>query len=52
MNIKTKDGWTPLMISVIYKSTECLNILIEYGGIELLAKDYNNLTSLKLAENY
>lgn len=52
MNIKTKEGWTPLMISVVYKSPECLNILLAYGGIELLSRDYKNLTTLQLAESF
>lgn len=46
MNIKTREGWTPLMISVIYKAPECLNMLISYGGVELLARDYKNLSVL------
>lgn len=46
MNIKTKEGWTPLMISVIYKSPACLSLLINYGGVELLARDYKGLSVL------
>lgn len=52
INIKTKEGWTPLMICAIYKSTEALQLLYHCGGVDPSLKDNNDRTAAKLAEYY
>ncbi|KAL4486424.1 hypothetical protein ABPG72_018378 [Tetrahymena utriculariae] len=52
MNIKTKEGWTPLMISCIYKSPECIKILLNYGGVYLNICDYKGSNCLQLCESF
>ncbi len=32
MDVRTKDGWTPLAIACIYKSNECVETLLTIGG--------------------
>ena len=39
LNQRTKEGWDPLMICCIYKSPECLRVLIELGGSNLTNVD-------------
>mmetsp|Transcript_64653 Transcript_64653/g.75170 ORF Transcript_64653/g.75170 Transcript_64653/m.75170 type:complete len:247 (-) Transcript_64653:120-860(-) len=52
VNIKTKEGWSPLMISAIYKSTEALQLLYHCGGVDPSMKDSSDRTAAKLAEYY
>ena len=52
INAKTKEGWTPLMICAIYKSTEALQLLLHCGGVDLTLKDNNGRTVTGLAEYY
>lgn len=52
MNIKTKEGWTPLMISCIYKSPECVKLLLSYGGVDLNVRDYKGSNCLQLSESF
>jgi len=52
VNERTKEGWTPLMISAIYGSTKCLNMLLQCGGMSLNAKDNNGRTAGDLAKYY
>ena len=40
------------MLCVIYKSTECLQLLLDYGGIDLDLQDMKNRTILQLTEQY
>jgi len=50
MNLPTKEGWTPLMISCIYSAVEELKILLNYGGVRLANVDKNGKTALQLAK--
>lgn len=52
LNIQSKEGWTPLMISSIYKSINTLNLLLKYGGLYLLKKDNDGKTASDLATKY
>ena len=52
LNMKTKEGWTCLMIASIYKSLECLKLLYQYGGLQTQLTDCQDKTALKLAEFY
>ncbi|KRX04041.1 Ankyrin repeat-containing domain [Pseudocohnilembus persalinus] len=52
MNIRTKEGWSPLGIAVIFDSIECLNLLLQVGGIDLIQKDIQKNDLFYLAEYY
>eukprot|EP00825_Cyclidium_porcatum_P016615 TRINITY_DN1956_c0_g1_i4.p1 TRINITY_DN1956_c0_g1~~TRINITY_DN1956_c0_g1_i4.p1 ORF type:complete len:182 (-),score=13.63 TRINITY_DN1956_c0_g1_i4:114-659(-) len=48
----TKEGYTPLMVCCIYKSNEALELLLKYGGVNLLLKDKNQKTAVDLGKKY
>lgn len=50
MNIKTKEGWTPLMLACLYNSPECTTMLITYGGIDLTCIDHRGVSAAQLAQ--
>ena len=52
INAKTEEGWTPLMISVISGSKECLILLLQSGGIRLSDKDNQGNTAYLLSKIY
>jgi len=52
INVTTKEGWTPLMISAIYNQTACTEVLLKAGGQKLQLKDNNNRTASNLANFY
>lgn len=52
LNMPTKEGYTPLMVCCIYKSNEALELLLKYGGVNLLLKDKNQKTAVDLGKKY
>ena len=52
INSQTKEGWTPLMICAIYRSIDCVELLLRVGGINTAATDNSGKTALQLAEYY
>jgi len=52
INTQTIEGWSPLMIAVIFKSYQCLEVLLKYGGCHVDLTDKTGKTAAKLAECY
>lgn len=52
INVTTKEGWTPLMISAIYNKPDCTKVLLKAGGQRLKAKDKDQRTASDLARYY
>lgn len=49
INAKTVEGYTPLMVSILYDSKVFLQTLLEYGGLDIFIINSNKLTAYQLA---
>jgi len=52
INIKTKEGWSPMMICSIYKSVAELKVMYQAGGLLVDQVDKDGRNALKLSEYY
>jgi ankyrin repeat protein len=50
VNLPTSDGETPVITAVLNSSIECLNTLLNSGGIDIELKDDRGLTAESHAE--
>ena len=49
INAKTCEGYTPLMVSVIYGSHDFLKSMLEFGGVDIFLVDLNRVTAYQMA---
>jgi len=52
VNTQSKEGWSALMVCGIYRSLECLNVMLKCGGCRTDITDNSGKTPLQLAEYY
>ncbi len=48
-NAKTIEGYTPLMVSILYDSRNFITEFLSYGGIDIFIINNNKLTAYQLA---
>ena len=49
VNAKTCEGYTPLMVSVIYTSNHSLKAMLEIGAVDIFLVDNNRTTAYQMA---
>lgn len=52
INLQTSEGYTPLMLSVIYKSNETMMLILKLGGSDLSLISSNKMRAYDFAINY
>jgi hypothetical protein len=52
INAKTVEGCSPLMIAAKYNKPDCIQVLIDAGGVKLGIRNKDGRTALHLANNY
>ena len=52
INVKTVEGYTPLMISVMYLANRTLKLLLRLGGSDYSIIESSKLRAYELAINY
>ena len=52
MNAQTAEGFTPLMIAIIYQGDKILETLLQLGGIDLNIIEKGKLRAYDLALHY
>jgi ankyrin repeat protein len=49
LNSKSIEGYSPLMVAILYDSKDFLQTLLEYGGVDIFLINNNRLTAYQLA---
>jgi ankyrin repeat protein len=52
INVRTAEGYTPLMIAIIYQANKTLQLLLRLGGCDLGIMESSKLRAYELALNY
>lgn len=52
MNSKTVEGYTPIVVAIMNRSNQALEILLKYGGIDIHVINIQKRTPYEVALNY
>lgn len=52
VNVQTAEGFTPLMICIIYHGDKVLELLLQLGGVDLSIIERGKLRAYDLALHY
>ena len=52
VNMKTVEGYSPLVVAIIHRSHKALEVLLGYGGIDIHVIDNHKMTPYEIALNY
>lgn len=49
LNAKSIEGYSPLMVAILYDAKDFMQTLLEYGGVDIFLINNNRLTAYQLA---
>ena len=52
VNMKTVEGYTPIVVAIINRAHKALEVFLGYGGIDIHVIDGNKMTPYEIALNY
>ena len=52
VNAQTYEGYTCLHLCIMHKSTKCLKVLLNYGGVNLMLKNLHERNAYDDSLNY